>query len=312
MAAIPSRPPIYGGVLSGISWIIVFVAGFSIWSAITPLESAAVAQGAVNLDTYRKTVQHLEGGIIKELLVREGQGVDKGQTLVVLDDTQAKSRIDLLQAVITSLRKQLEYTMEELEDFEALLKDQIVSKTSVLELRRRKVELEGDIIEKMAQLRASRDVHARLSIPAPISGTVVGLQTHTLGGVVKPGEALLSIVSQEERLVVEAQIDPNDIDVIHRNLPAQVRLTPQNARMVPPIAGKVVWVSADRMTNERSGESYYTARVEITELPQDLKDQIDLYPGMPAEIIIATGKRTLLEYLTAPLSRSFRRAFREQ
>ncbi len=153
---------------------------------------------------------------------------------------------------------------------------------------------------------------ARLSIPAPISGTVVGLQTHTLGGVVKPGEALLSIVSQEERLVVEAKIDPNDIDVIHRNLPAQVRLTPLNARMVPPIAGKVVWVSADRMTNERSGESYYTARVEITELPQGLKDQIGLYPGMPAEIIIATGKRTLLEYLTAPLSRSFRRAFREQ
>ena len=148
-------------------WIALFIAGFSIWSALVPLQSAAVAQGAVSLDTYRKTVQHLEGGIIKEILVREGQQVEKGQSLIVLDETQAQSRIDLLQAEITSLKKQLAYTKEELQDFEKLLKDPIVAKTSVLELRRRMVQLEGDIIEKSAQLRAAQDVHARLNIQAP-------------------------------------------------------------------------------------------------------------------------------------------------
>jgi len=68
---------------------------------------------------------------------------------------------------------------------------------------------------------------------------------------------------------------------------------------------------ADRMTNEQNGASYYVARVEITEVPKDLQDQIDLYPGMPAEVMIATGERTFFEYLIAPIARSFRRAFRE-
>ena len=69
--------------------------------------------------------------------------------------------------------------------------------------------------------------------------------------------------------------------------------------------------AADMMTNEQNGASYYLARVEIAEVPQDLKDQIDLYPGMPAEVMIATGERTFFEYLIAPIARSFRRAFRE-
>jgi len=182
----------------------------------------------------------------------------------------------------------------------------------VLSLKRRRVELEGDRIQRLAQLRAAKDVIERSQIRAPIGGTVVGLQVHTPGGVIKPGDPLLSIISKDEPLVVEAQINPNDIDVVHKGQLAQVRLTPLNARMVPPLPGRIAWVSADILSDQKTKQSYYLARIEITAAPGDLPKEVDLYPGMPAEVMIATGERTFLDYLVAPVSRSFRGAFREK
>lgn len=311
-APVADRPPIRGAVTLGILVVILFMSGFAGWAALAPLQSAAIALGSVNLDTYRKTIQHLEGGIVRDIRVREGQDVEKGDILLHLDETQARAKIELLQAQIGSEEAQLDLINEEIADVETLLAKGLAKKSRVLALHRRRAELEGNRTEHSAQLRAAKDVIARSTIRAPITGSVVGLKVHTTGGVIRPGDALLSIVPKDEPLVIEARVDPNDIDIVQKGLPAQVRLTPLNARDVPPLQGRVIWISADRMSDPDTGAGYYLARVELTEQPSKLPQSVELYPGMPAEVMILTGERSLLSYLAAPISRSFRRAFREK
>lgn len=308
----PSSPPIRGAVAAGLVLLLVFLGGMSAWGNMAPLASAAIAQGTVNLDTYRKTVQHLEGGIISRILVREGQDVNQGDVLIELDETQALSRIELLKAQIAAEESQLSFLGEEIAGIEELLRRGLARKNRLLGLYRRRAELDGNRTEHQAQLRAAMDVAARAKIRAPITGTVVGLKVHTPGGVIKPGDPLLSIVPKDEPLVIEARIDPNDIDIVHKGLAAQVRLTPLNARIIPPLPGRIVWISADRLNDATAGTSHYLARVKLTALPSDLPNDVSLYPGMPAKVIILAGERTFMSYLFAPLTRSLRRAFREK
>ena len=308
----PERPPVNRPVLAGALMLLIFLAGFTLWGSLAPLQSAAIAQGSVNLDTHRKTVQHLEGGIVKTILVREGQEVAKDQILIGLDETQAKAKIELLQAKIASQDKRLLLINSEIADIEGLFAKGLSTKSRVLALHRRRAELIGERSEAVAQMRAAEDVITRSKIRAPMAGTVVGLAVHTPGGIVKPGDPLLSIVPKDEHLVIEARLDPNDIDVVHKGQAAHVRLTPFNARTMPLLTARVAWISADRMSDEARGQSYYLTRVELTEAAPQLPKDIQLYPGMPAEVMILTGERTFVSYLTAPFSQSFRRAFREQ
>ena len=176
----------------------------------------------------------------------------------------------------------------------------------VEELRATQTEL-FDLEER---IRSAEDVLVRTRIKAPLDGTIVGLQIHTPGGVVGPGEPLMDLVPSGAGLIIESQVDPNDIDVVHAGLPAQVRLTAFNQRNLSPIDGKVLTVSADRLTDERSGVPYFLARVVLVEdLSKDLA--VALYPGMQAEVMIVTGERTVLDYIFRPLARSLGRAFRE-
>ena len=122
----------------------------------------------------------------------------------------------------------------------------------------------------------------------------------------------MDIVPSGGRLVIEAQIHPNDIDVVHPGLKAQVRLTAFSMRNTVPVEGTVISVSADRLIDERSGQSYYLARIWLTgELAGEFGG-VKLYPGMPAEVMIVTGAQTALEYIFRPISDSLNRSFREQ
>ena len=307
-----SQPNIAGLVFAGCAMILILIAGLTLWGALAPLNSAAIAQGTVNLDTHRKTLQHLEGGIIKTILVRENQQVEKDEVLILLDETQAEAKIQRLEAKIASHDKRLLLIGDEIADIESLFEKGLSTKSRVLALHRRRAELQGERSEKQAELRAAQDVIARAKIRAPQSGKVVGLTVHTPGGIIKPGDPLLSIVPQNEHLVIEAQLDPNDIDVVHQGQRAQVRLTPFNTRIMPLLEGHVVWISADRMSRQDNESGFYLARIELAASKIDLPGGVQLYPGMPAEVMILTGERTFLDYLTAPLTRSFSRAFREQ
>jgi HlyD family type I secretion membrane fusion protein len=407
---------------------------FGLWAAFAPLDSAAVSNGVVVVDTNRKVIQHLEGGIVDEILVRDGDVVKAGQPLVRLSETAARARTDLLraqyyaskasearliaerdkketiefsddllklkdenhlvaeaidtqtrlfesrrkglegqvgvlnqriaqsreeiiglQAQENAAQRQIRFIEEEVATVRQLLAKGNALKPRLLALERESAQLRGrrgeylamvaraqqniseselsilnvrnefqnkvvqELKETQVQLsdleermRASEDILNRIVITAPQDGVITGMRIHTKGGVISPGERIMEIVPSNDRHIIECQISPQDIDVVRPGLPARVRMSAYKSRKTPQFDGEVTQVSADKFTDERTGQSFYLARIEVDQQELDTLPDIKLYPGMPAEVLITTGERTLLEYLLSPFTDTFNRAFREQ
>jgi HlyD family secretion protein/epimerase transport system membrane fusion protein len=162
------------------------------------------------------------------------------------------------------------------------------------------------------RLNAQRDILQRTVITAPVSGTIHNKHFYTTGGIIRPGQPILDIVPQEVELLIDVRVSPVDIDVVTVGQEARVHFLAFSARNLPQISGFVRSVSADSLLDEMTGESYYRAFVEVPkEEMEKLGETLSINPGMPAEILIMTGERTLFEYLMAPLADSLRRSFRE-
>ena len=421
-----------GWRLTGFAVAGVAVFGGGLWSATARLDGAAIAPGVLAVESSRKSIQHLEGGIVGRILVADGDHVIAGQDLVRFDDTYARATLDLLrgqQAAAEALRarltaerdgrteidfpdsllaradepavadailaqvdafaagqssigdevavldqriakwrgestgigrqraaaqRRLALMREELANNEEGVKAGVVARNRVLALRRQVAELEGEIAELDTGIAAARDavselqaqrrlpsgrrdhqvaeqlqaVHAQLAdlqekifaardvlrrtrVAAPMSGRVVDLRVHTEGGVVQPGEALMDLVPDSDRLIVDLRVHPRDRDVVRAGMPARVRLTAFNARETPPLAGTVVSISADRLVDPASGAEYFAARVVPDRAAWDDAGRPEIAPGMQAEAYLVTGERTVLDYLLEPLTRSLERAGRE-
>ncbi len=421
-----------GPIVFGLSIVGAAALAFALWASFAKLSAAAIASGVVTVDSNRKAVQHLEGGIVKSILVSEGSRVKKGDVLVSLDDTRTLASVDLVQgqyrsalarvASLTaelndldaprypselmkdknnssvqeiiesqnnlffsrkaSLQGQVDVLFQQVKQFEeetngleaqkeaesqqlGFIKEEIVGvrelyekglerKPRLLALQRAQSEIEGRIGQFRAQiarisqsvlqnelaiqdiinrfkaesagqlreaetqvadlgerLRASSNQQERTDIIAPRSGIVVNLKVHTLGGVIQPGATVLEIVPLDDTLIVEARVNPRDIDEVHAGMKAQVILTAYNSRRTPYLSATVNQVSADILRDDVTGISYYAARVEV-DLAK-LKDfpDIALYPGMPVEVMVETGKRTPFDYLLAPLKSTLRKGARE-
>ncbi|MEO1040267.1 MAG: HlyD family type I secretion periplasmic adaptor subunit [Pseudomonadota bacterium] len=172
----------------------------------------------------------------------------------------------------------------------------------------------GDIAER---LRASEDVLNRTEIIAPIAGAVVNLRFRTIGGVISPGEPILDLVPEDEALIIDARLSPVDVDLVTLGQAAAVHLSALPQSNLPRIEGEVVSISADALTDEATGEPYYNVRVRVDpdvleEISARLGEEpLRLTPGMPADVLIVTGERTVVDYLTEPLRDSLRNALRE-
>lgn len=424
----------------GLALVLVVFGGFGTWASLAPLQSAALAPGVITVEHYRKTVQHLEGGIIRTLDVHDGDAVQQGQVLATLDETQSRAQLEVLrgqlylrlaqearlaaqrdglpavqypQDLLTHhtdprvqdamqvqdhtfrvrrtahegeravYRRQIEQLQAkvmglqaqkrsrdrlvdsyrgDLHDFRSLLKEGFTEKQKVEELDRALAQSEGqrgqllsemaasalqiaEIELKILQLRKDlqRDVAKELSevqaelfglrqnvqalertvdrtiITAPVSGMVLGLTLHTIGAVIPPGGRLLDIVPHHQKLIIEAQVAPIDIDRVTVGQVAEVRFSAFKTRDLPAIEGTLISVSADRLVRdpkETSGgdTAYYLARVEVspTGLQALRAADLALVPGMPAEVLIQTGARTLVQYLMKPLTDTFKRALIEE
>ncbi|WFP60892.1 HlyD family type I secretion periplasmic adaptor subunit [Mesorhizobium sp. WSM4904] len=410
---------------------IVFVGGVAVWSSVALLASAVVANGVVSPEGYRKTVQHLEGGIIGKIYVKEGDKVGAGQVLISLKTTQAQGHYDELQTryirllatearlvaelsgqdqivfpkelistdsdlarkvvveeqalldsrlatregrthilekriaqineqstgsreVIAAQAEQLGLIDQEIASAQQMYKkglerlprilalqraqadiranqatnraqvahnDQQIGETEfqLLNLRQQDSEtanedlakVRGDLAELRSQLPSREDVLARTDIVAPIAGTVMNLRVTTESGVIASGQPLLDIVPNEPNLVIDSRIKPADIDVVHPDMPARVVLTAYPSRHLPQIHGLLTSVSADRLTDEKTGEPYFLAKVKVDTADLGQLRDIRLSPGMPAEVMILTGEHTLLDYMLAPVEASLTRTFRE-
>jgi HlyD family secretion protein/epimerase transport system membrane fusion protein len=172
-------------------------------------------------------------------------------------------------------------------------------------------ETQEKLAKSIQEERNAQDILSRLKILAPLAGTVVGLQEHTIGGVISPGKPILDIVPSESEFIVEARISPADIDAVHPGLATKVQLSAYKQR-IPWVTGKVITVSANTFFEQQTNMTYYTSRIKIS--PKDIKQlkNVILYPGMPVEVMIITNNRSPLQYLLSPVRNSFNRAFREE
>jgi HlyD family type I secretion membrane fusion protein len=166
----------------------------------------------------------------------------------------------------------------------------------------------GEMLERQ---KTSNDILARTEIRAPITGTVMNLKLHTVGGIIKPGEPIMDIVPAHEELVIEAKLSPLDIDVVHTGLYAKVVFSGLSQRNTPRLLGKVTHVSADAIVEQSTNKTFFVLDVEVPAKELKKLGGIALYPGMPAEVMIITKTATPWEYFTTPIFKSFDHAFRE-
>src|SRR6266852_3670747 len=173
-------------------------------------------------------------------------------------------------------------------------------------------EIEAKIGEFVERKVTAEDQLKRIEIRAPQDGTVFQLAVHTVGGVVAPGDTIMLIVPHADNLIVEAKVNPQDIDQLQLGQKALLRFSAFNQRTTPEIVGAVSRISADTSTEQRTGQSFYLVRVAMP--PQEVArlGEVKLLPGMPVEAFIQTGERTVLSYLVKPLHDQFMRAFKEK
>jgi HlyD family secretion protein len=417
-----------GNLLSG-----GFVLGLGIWSSFASLESAAIAVGTIESESSRKTIQHFEGGIIKRILVADGDAVRAGQTLILLDDTKARSEVQSLRsqlwdatgrearllaeqrgyervsfpaeledeqkanpsaasvvasqqsifetrqqvvqsqvAVIKDKRLQVEKEIGGLKEQEsaavrrsAIVREEVATVTylvnkglerrpRLLNLEREMAEIDGRRGELAAQisraeqvigesqtnllklesdrqneiaqslreaqnqifqlrdrLQAATDQLTRTEVKAPEDGVITDLRVHTSGGVIGTGATLMDLVPRQDRLIVSARVRPEDIDVVHSGLSADVQLLPYNQRRVPRLHGTVMHISADRLLDKRTDQPYYAAKIRVHDPRITETDRVQIIPGMPTQVFIKTGRGTVALYALRPLLDSFNNAFHE-
>jgi HlyD family type I secretion membrane fusion protein len=247
------------------------------------------------------------------LLARESQSVEElyGKQLVTLqrllqlqrDTVAANGERDALVEKIEQTR--LEANSYDLQI--AGLREQQQSDLAK-ELR----EVQTRRFEALERLRAAGAVQGRTSLVSPVAGTVVGLAIHTRGAVIRPGDTVLEIVPQNDELLVEAHLRPEDADDVRPGQAAHINFSGYEQRILPTLAGVVRIVSADRLTDPKTGSPYFSATVAVNRV--DLKDykDIEFMPGLPVEVAVDTGARTFLQYLTRPISDVMWRGMREK
>ncbi len=173
-------------------------------------------------------------------------------------------------------------------------------------------EAQGKEAELVERGIAGRDQLDRIEIRAPTSGTVNQLAVHTIGGVIKAGETIMEIVPDTDDLQIEARVDPKDIDHVKTGQTAFVKLTAFNQRTTPQLKGTVNYVSADTGHDQLSNKTFYTVRIMLPDEERRRLSGQQLVPGMPTEVFMQTGSRTMLSYLFEPITDQLRRAFVEQ
>lgn len=287
------------------------IAGAGGWASTARISGAVIASGVLKVQSFSKSIQHLEGGLISEILVRDGDTVSAGDVLIRLDQTELVEEINAQESLVKSKADQIELLAVELDGLRQLEKQGLVQKTRLTALERQVAALAGEKTQHQANADRLRTRLARMEIRAPISGVIHGLAFHTLQGVVAPGQELMKIVPVTDELLVEARVSPADIDQVSPQQQAVVRLSSFNRSVTPEVGAEISHVSADLTYDQARDTSYYVVLLQLTDMKSDSMADVALVPGMPADVFIATGQRTVLSYLVKPLTDQFQRAMRE-
>lgn len=172
-------------------------------------------------------------------------------------------------------------------------------------------QINAQLNQQQVRSVSAMDTQDRTLIRAPYDGVVEKLAVSTIGGVIRPADVIMEIVPDQDRMLVEGAISPADIDQVQTNQPARIRLTALSSTSTPEVQGKVVYVASERVTDPDGQRSYFPVRVAIDPASLAKQTSVKLKAGMPADVYIETGSRSMLSYVTKPLRDQFARAFRD-
>ncbi len=279
-------------------------------AAFLPIDKGVGLPGIIIVESKVKPVQHQKGGTVADVHVRDGQEVKAGDLLVSLSTAAVDEQIAALKAQAEAGQRQLALARDEARTMTDLMERKLAARSRVLALERSVAEIEKEAAALNAKIALAGQDLEQAQIKAPFAGRVLTLAVNGRGAVVQPGGTVLELVPQEDRLVVEGRIAPNQIDNVKPGMQAKVWLSALSWRERRPLAARLAWVSPDSVEDKRTGAPYYVARVELDEPRAALARQMTLLPGMRSEILLLTGQRTLLDQLVDPLMRNITRAFR--
>lgn len=269
---------------------------------IAALEEKISGHSVQRAETAKQLTLLAEERTGLEILLKKG--LTRKSQVLALKRTEAelKGRMGQLDAAVAETRKAIAELLERIEQVRSVRVSESSVELSKLRLAR---------TELQEHLHAAEEVRGRLVVRAPASGTVVDLAKTHVGSVIAPGQNLMTIVPKDAGLVIEARVSPRDIDQVHVGQEARIRFSAFDPRQIPPVSGRVVYVSADRLKDQRTNAAYYHTRLEIAaDLPAGF-ELFRLSPGQDAEVFITTGARTFFAYIADPLTKSLARAFRE-
>ena len=245
-----------------------------------------------------------------EMLVRmrdgETRGLIQGNQLSQREDELIEIEANLGQVIsdIAQARASIGET-----ELQALQLKQEYRERASTELEQGRAE----ISEPMERRKVADDVLDRTEIRAPGSGTIQNLKVHTVGSVIRPGEVLMELVPEDEELIVNARVSPIDVDNVAVGLMTEVRFTAFKTKLIPIMLGTVDTVSGDVITPDNANEQpYYLARITVDEndIPAEIKDRLSA--GMPADVVITTGERTVIDFIASPLMDAVRKSMIEE
>lgn len=279
-------------------------------AALAPIDKGVGMPATIIVESKVKPVQHRKGGTIAEVHAHEGQEVKAGDVLVTLSTTALDEEITALKAQAEASRKQLALAREEAQTMTELMNRKLAARSRVLALERSVAEIEKEAAALNAKIALAGHELEQARITAPFAGRVLSLNVNGAGAVLQPGGTVLELVPQDDRLVVEGRIAPNQIENVKPGMPAKVWLSALSWRDRRPLPARLAWVSPDSVEDKRTGAPFFVGRVELDQPREELARQMTLLPGMRAEVLLLTGRRTLLDQLVDPLMKNFSRAFR--
>jgi len=257
-------------------------------------QSAAVSE---RIDLSNDEVKSLEQ-LYNEGIISKSKYLELRKQMSELTGNKGEYVANISKAFQAISETELEISNTKTEGLNQVLKDLQEVKTKIADLEER--------------ISASSDILSRTIISAPQSGIVNGLKFHTTGGVIAPGGEIMEIIPQDDELIVEVKVNPQDIDVVTVGLKARVRLSAYRSKVVPLLNGEVIKVSADSFLDQPTNSYYFLSRIKIDAKELKKLDNVRLYPGMPVEAYIVTGSRTFMRYIMDPITVSMRKAFREE
>lgn len=357
------------------------------WAAFAKIDQVTRATGTVIASARTQEIQAVDGGILTQLLVKEGQNVSKGQLLVVLEEARAQAAVDnsatkiaalkakiarleaeifdkplvfsddvkkydeyvqnqtelytrRKQAInqdVSALQSMLKLAQQELAMNEPLLKYGDVSQADVIKLRRQVADIQAQINNKRnkyfedaqteltkaqedlqseeEQLRDRNQVLQEKRLEAPTDGKVNNIKITTIGGVVKPGEIIMQLLPTSSDLIVEAKVSPSDIAYVKEGQQANVKLDAYDYSIFGSMNGTVMYISPDTLIEQtpKGDQPYYRVQVRIKEAEfQGRAKDIVIRPGMTATVEIKALERTVLNYLTKPITKTLSESLGER